>query len=184
MDPGKIGGSNFFPDKSLNPLNKTGSQNRADKKKETSEAGASIVSEENEMGGLFRLPPDKVVKKLGALLEKSLSDPKVEKLITGYKIAPNSRQALAFCTYACIKQLLGSKYLGPDDEDKVLKAIKEEYEENADQSIDPDERKKRRNKRRKENKPKVNAVMALIQESLKNLEKNHPASGSAINPVA
>ncbi len=169
MDTSKIGGPNFFPEK---PIGKTDSVKKSSSEKKV-EGGQVQSAEENEWGNVFKLPPHKLVSKLTGLLEKSLSDPKVEKLMLENKIPTGSKQALAFCTYSCIKQLLGNKFaLNAEDEKALIEAIQQEYEEDAKQPIDPDEKKRRRRERRKKSKPKVNAIMTLLQESIKNLERN------------
>ncbi|MDX1920408.1 MAG: hypothetical protein SFU25_06695 [Candidatus Caenarcaniphilales bacterium] len=180
MDTSKIPGPGFFPDNSLNQIKKT-DQKKTDvaKKKESTEQATS--SDDGELGALFKLPPHKVVSKLTSLLEKSLSDPKVEKLLTQYQIPAGSKQALAFCTLSCLKSLLGKKLaLSPEDEKAVMDAIIEEFEEDVTaESLDPDERKKKqdqrkqkRKQRRSKSKPSVNAVMTLVEECMKTLEKS------------
>lgn len=170
MDPSKIGG--FFGKDPLNPLGKTDKAQNKQKTPSNITNNAS-TEEASEFGGLFKLPPSKVISKLNTLLEKSLNDPKVEKLITEAKIPANSRQALAFCTYACIKQLIGNKInLSNEDEKNLFEAIQLEYEEDANKPLDPDERKKRKRERRKKNKKPVNALMQLIEETINHLEKS------------
>ncbi len=173
MDPSKIGG--FFSGKEpLNPLN---SPDKANKNKDKTSTNQISNADNSELSGLFKLPASKVVSKLSSLLEKSLADPKVEKLVTEYKVPANSRQALAFCTYACVKQLVGGKFnISADDEKSLLEAIKEEYEEDANKPLDPDEKKKRKRERRKKSKKTVNALMCLIEEAICHLEKGKEQS--------
>lgn len=180
MDPSKIPGPNFFPDSSLNPIKKQDQKKAETPKKKDAQNLTSSV-DDGELAGLLKLPPNKIVSKLTALLEKSLNDPKIEKLLTQYQISAGSRQALAFSTFSCLKSLLGKKLsLTGDDEKSILEAIVEEFEEDvAAESADPDERKKKQNQRkqkrkerRSKSKPSVNAIMTLIEESLRNLEKS------------
>lgn len=176
IDPSKFGGPNFFPpDKGLNPLGKNEPTKGPQAKKDKTETNQVSAQDDNELGALLKLPPNKVVSKLSGLLEKSMNDPKVEKLLVDYRIAPNSRQALAFCTYSCLKQLLGKRFnLTPEDEKALFEAIQQEYEEDSAKTpIDPDERKRRKQERRKKSKPSVNAMMILIGESIKTLERDH-----------
>jgi hypothetical protein len=175
IDPSKIGGPNFFPPDKVPQPGKNEPLKGPQKKDKSENNQVASSQEDNELGALMKLPPHKVVGKLNSLLEKSLNDPKIEKLLIDYRIAPNSKQALAFCTYSCIKQLLGKRFhLNPEDEKALFEAIQLEYEEDsAKEQIDPDERKRRKKERRQKSKSSVNVVMILIQESLKTLERDH-----------
>ncbi|MFN5540359.1 MAG: hypothetical protein ACK481_09955 [Candidatus Melainabacteria bacterium] len=175
MDPSKLGLPGFGP---LNPL---GKPTEKAKQTESKEGKKAAVPSSNNWGGLFELAPNKLVGKLSSLLEKSLSDPQVEKLITEYKVPPDSKQALAFCTYSCLKQLLGKKFnLSAEDEKAVFDAIQEEYEKNASKEpVDPNEKRKRKRERRKKSKPNVNAIMMLIEESVEKLESERGLSLSS-----
>lgn len=180
MDSSKIPGPGFFPDNSLNPIKKQ-DQKKADALKKKDAPSLPTSADDGELGSLLKLPPNKLVSKLTSLLEKSLNDPKIEKLLTQYQIPAGSKQALAFSTFSCLKALLGKRLsLTGEDEKTILDAIVEEFEEDvAAESADPDERKKKQNQRkqkkkerRAKSKPSINAVMTLIEESLKTLEKS------------
>ncbi|MDJ0625629.1 MAG: hypothetical protein QNJ31_04590 [Candidatus Caenarcaniphilales bacterium] len=176
MDPSKIGGPNFFPDK-FNPLAKPELKKQAGNKE-----GTNLISssQESELSGLFKLPPHKVVSKLSQLLEKSFKDPQIQQVLNQLKIPPNSRQALAFCAFSCLKELLSKKFpISAEEEKEILKAITEEFEEDSLEDIDPDEqkrrkseRKKQRRERRKNSSKTINAMLTLVEESIKTLEKN------------
>lgn len=172
MDSNKIGGNPFLPPDKL-PIKKTEQNKALNKKDEDADSAKQVAVEEHELSGLFKLSPQKVVSKLSGLLEKSLKDPKVEKLLTEFKIPPNSRQALALCTFSCLKDLLGKRFnLSAEDEKAIFEAIKEEHEEDASKgSIDPDEKKKRKKERRKKSKPIVNAILLLVDESMSKLDE-------------
>lgn len=175
IDPSKVGGPNFFPpDKVPKPIDKESLKGPQSKKDKTETSQVSSSEDSGELGALLKLPPHKVISKLSGLLEKSLNDPKLEKLLIDFKVPPNSKQALAFCTYACLKQLLGKRLnLTGEDEKALFEAIQQEYEEDSSKTpIDPEERKRRRRERRKKSRSSVNAVMLLIQESLTNLERD------------
>ncbi|MDX1918864.1 MAG: hypothetical protein SFT81_06980 [Candidatus Caenarcaniphilales bacterium] len=174
MDLSKIGGMpNIPPDKSIQPKTKSDDLKAARKSGDAEKSALS--AEEQELGEILssRLSPAKVVKMLSKVLEKSVADPKIEKLLNEYKIPPNSRQALALCAYTCVKDTLNSKLnVSSDEEQKILEAIQTEYEKDAHKEpIDPNERKKRKRERRKKNKAKVNALLQLIEDTLKNLER-------------
>ncbi len=140
--------------------------------------------ENNSLNGLFQLPPHQVVKRLSSALQKYANDPKLEKLLLEFKISPHGKQAIAFCTFACLQDLIGHKLkLTPDEEKNILEALKNEYEKDSSKEvIDPDERKKRKKERKKKNKPKVNALLSLIDECISKLpSKNLDSEGSSLN---
>ncbi len=169
----------IIPNFPLPPERPQSQTDKADQKAKLSEKKASPNSqvkagEEPELDGLVdKLPPDKVISKLGELLEKSVKDPRVEKMLLEMKVSPDSRQAVALCAFSCIKQILGKRLnLTNDDEKSVLESIKQEYEESVQKqgSLDPDERKKKQRERKKKSKPKVNALLHIIEEALHKLD--------------
>ncbi|HEY9885871.1 MAG TPA: hypothetical protein V6C96_01285, partial [Vampirovibrionales bacterium] len=167
---------NIFPE---NPLNKLFKSNKEQGKGSQTNKNVAGSAKENPLASLFKLPPHKIVSQLSGLLEKSLKDPNVEKLLTQFKIPLGSQQAIAFSAFACLKELLAKTHnLTPDEEKAILKAILEEFDSVED--TDPDERKKKqkeKNKKKKERKaksnPKVNAYMLLVEETMNTLGKKY-----------
>lgn len=174
MDPNKIGGNPFIPPDKL-PIKKTETTKAQKANDDVDEKVRGQAGDDTALSGIFKLPPQKVVSKLSGLLERSLKDPKVEKLLTEFKVPSNSRQALALCTFSCLKDLLGKRFnLSSEEEKAIFDAIKNEFEEDSQKGqIDPDERKKRKRERRKKSKPLINAVMLLIDESMNKLESEN-----------
>lgn len=142
---------------------------------ENSEIDNNLNTEKNNsLNSLFQLPPNQVIKRLTSALNKYSQDPKLEKLLLELKISPTGKQAIAFCTFACLKDLIGNKLkLTEEDEKNILEALKNEYEaDTSKETIDPDEKKKRKKERKKKNKPKINALISLIEDCMSKLEQN------------
>ena len=180
MDPSKIGGSNWFPDQnSLGRAKKQEQEEKAIAKNKDAKDTQGLKAGK-ELGGLLKLPADKVVNRLSSLLEKALKDPSVNQLLTETKIPAHSQQAIALCTWSCLKQLFGKRLnLSAEEEKAILRALEEEYEKDLREQdpTDPDEkrkkkedRKRQKEKRKQQNSAKVNAVLKIIEESISRLE--------------
>ena len=166
MDPSKISGGNWLPEK--NPLNNSLKPKQEEKTTGKTPKG---VKEGKEWGGLFELPSPKVVKRLTSLLEKTLSNPQVNQLVTEAKIPPYNQRAIALSTWSFLKQLFGKNLnLSSEEEKELLQYIEENYtEDSREEATDPDRQKKKKKEQKKSKRaksPKVELVIKIIDKSL------------------